>query len=668
MNPGAAAEARLPRARAAAAPPRRAVWRGVLLGLLLLPLNQIWLLQMETISGNGVLPTTISLFFNVIFILLFLVWANALVRRLRPRWALTQAELVVVYVMLAIGSSIAGYDNMQVLVPTLTHPFWFATPVNGWADSWSGAPSWLVVTDPQVLYAYYNGASTLYQPAVLRAWASPVLWWSGFIIVWIGVMACMSVLVRSQWSDRERLTFPIIQLPLAMTQPGTGLWRNPLLWIGFAAAGSVDLINGLHYLYPALPYLSIAPVVDNWAANDIVRFLPDLPWRAIGWLPATFYPAVIGLCFLVPLDILFSCVAFFFWWKAMYVLAAALGINQGWGSSEVESTFPYANHQLLGAYLAIAVGPLYVGRQYFGAVWRRIIGRPSEVDDAREGMSYRLAAIGIVVGIALLAAFSIHAGMSPETSVYFFIVYFLISLAVARVRAEFGSPVHDFHHAGPGRILVTVAGTLNLRRQELTMFAVYWWLQRAFRSHPIGHTIEGVQLSARTGSRGRAMTAAIMVAAAVGVFAAFWAWLYYAYHLGVASKWSGGDWQGTEVATTLHSWLQDPTQGSWVPVLAMAAGFAITLLLEVARTGISGWPLHPVAYAISASWSIHLVWLPMLIALVAKASVLRYGGLRLYRQALPLFYGLILGETVVGLSWTFVTMIWGTRTYGFWGL
>jgi hypothetical protein len=122
------------------------------------------------------------------------------------------------------------------------------------------------------------------------------------------------------------------------------------------------------------------------------------------------------------------------------------------------------------------------------------------------------------------------------------------------------------------------------------------------------------------------------------------------------------------VATTLHSWLQDPTQGSWVPVLAMAAGFAITLLLEVARTGISGWPLHPVAYAISASWSIHLVWLPMLIALVAKASVLRYGGLRLYRQALPLFYGLILGETVVGLSWTFVTMIWGTRTYGFWGL
>jgi hypothetical protein len=145
-------------------------------------------------------------------------------------------------------------------------------------------------------------------------------------------------------------------------------------------------------------------------------------------------------------------------------------------------------------------------------------------------------------------------------------------------------------------------------------------------------------------------------------------WLHYAYQWGVASKWSGGDWQGDEVARTLQSWVQNPTHADYVPLFAMAAGFAITLLLGAARSAIVGWPLHPVAYALAASWSIHLIWMPMVLAMIAKGTVLRYGGLRLYRQALPFFYGLILGETVIGLSWTFVTMIWGTRTYGFWGL
>jgi hypothetical protein len=48
--------------------------------------------------------------------------------------------------------------------------------------------------------------------------------------------------------------------------------------------------------------------------------------------------------------------------------------------------------------------------------------------------------------------------------------------------------------------------------------------------------------------------------------------------------------------------------------------------------------------------------------------VLRYGGLRLYRQVLPLFYGLILGESVIGCGWPIVGLITGMPTYSFWGL
>jgi hypothetical protein len=58
----------------------------------------------------------------------------------------------------------------------------------------------------------------------------------------------------------------------------------------------------------------------------------------------------------------------------------------------------------------------------------------------------------------------------------------------------------------------------------------------------------------------------------------------------------------------------------------------------------------------------------MLIAWIIKALVLRYGGLRLYRQALPFFYGLILGESVIGCGWPIVGLITGMPTYSFWGL
>ena len=92
------------------------VWRGFLVGLVLLPLNALWVLCMEHIGAHGPIPSTISLFFNVVFILFFLAIANAVTRRLRPRWALNQAELIIVYVMLTIGTSLAGLEKLQSLL------------------------------------------------------------------------------------------------------------------------------------------------------------------------------------------------------------------------------------------------------------------------------------------------------------------------------------------------------------------------------------------------------------------------------------------------------------------------------------------------------------------------------------------------------------------------
>ena len=57
----------------------------------------------------------------------------------------------------------------------------------------------------------------------------------------------------------------------------------------------------------------------------------------------------------------------------------------------------------------------------------------------------------------------------------------------------------------------------------------------------------------------------------------------------------------------------------------------------------------------------------MLIAWLVKVLVLRYGGLHSYRRLLPFFFGLIMGESVVGCSWPLVGLIFHVPSYNFFG-
>jgi hypothetical protein len=100
---------------------------------------------------------------------------------------------------------------------------------------------------------------------------------------------------------------------------------------------------------------------------------------------------------------------------------------------------------------------------------------------------------------------------------------------------------------------------------------------------------------------------------------------------------------------------------------AMLLGFVFCSLLAYLRIAVMSFPFHPIGYAISGSWSMNLVWLPILIAWVLKVFTLRYGGLRLYRSALPFFLGLILGEMVIGCLWSLFGMATGLPYFSFWG-
>ena len=638
------------------------LWRGFLVGLALLPVNTLWVFRLEQIGGQGPFVSTISLFFNVVFILVFVALANAAVRRLRPSLSLNRAELIIVYVMLTISTSIMSHDMLQVLISVMTSGYWFANPQNRWEQMLDGTtPSWLVISDQDILYGYWNGNTTLYQRLVIDAWLTPFLWWLGFTVVLVFLLLCLSVIFRPLWSDRERLTFPIIQLPLELTNPQTTLLRNPIMWAGFGLGAVVNILNGLNTIFPAVPSIPLY--------IDLQSHINNAPWIGSGWFPLTFNPSVIGLAFLMPLDLLFSCSFFYLYWKGMFIMAKATGVSEGYGwGGPSPNIFPYANEQMFGGFIAIALSSILIGRPYFKQVWRRLLARPSEVDDANEGLSFRTAFVGAAVAVALLIAFAIRGGLSPHLAITFFIVYVLLAIAVARVRAEFGSPVHDFHFTGPDYTLNYVLGSANLGDRDLGMFHQLYWFNRAYRAHPVAPSIEGLQMNALAGFSGRPIVVAVILATVATFVAGFWGWLHYAYKLGASSAWGyGASWFGNETYNRLQSWIQNPEPASVSAPFAMALGFAISLALAAARTRFVGWPFHPVAYALSASWSINWVWTPMLLAWIIKGVVLRYGGLDFYRRVLPFFLGLILGECIPGCAWSIIGLVWHLPSYSFFG-
>jgi Ca2+/Na+ antiporter len=632
-------------------------WRSIGLSLLLMPVNAYWLVQMERIRYSAH-PTTVSLFFNAVFILLVVTLLNALVGHWRPRWAMRRGELYVVYVSMSLASTLPAHDLQQILVPMLMWPYLYHDR-SGWSRWIPDLPRDWMVSDQRVYNGYFQGNDTLYRPEYLQAWAVPVLMWTLFLAALLLVMLCVNVLLRKQWTDRERLSYPIVQLPLEIAAVGEGgrlppLFRNRLFWIGFAAAGFVDLVNSLNLYYPSIP--TILTPGRGASFLDLLQFFQSKPLNAIGWTPISWYPFLIGLGMLMPVDFLFSAWFFYLFWKAQLVVTAMMAWDQ-------DPQFPYPNAQAFGAYMAFFVYTFWLSRGYLAQVVARIFGGRSDIDDRNEPLTYRQAALGIVVGLAVLVWFSVRLGMPAWLAVVFFAIYFALALAITRMRAELGTPIHDLHFTGPDWTLAQVIGTRDLGPKTLNAFTMYFWFNRAYRGHPMPHQLEGFKMAEQNGGEYRKWFWWMLLVGVLGSVVGFWAMLHLNYEYGALAKSSGTF--GDEAYNRLTGWLANPRPPNQTVMAATAVGFAFALFLQFMRIRFPWWPFHPLGYAVTSSWQINLVWMPLFIAWVLKLVILRYSGLPGYRRSLPFFFGLMLGQFVIGSLLNIYGILMQVPTYQF---
>jgi len=633
--------------------PRRGITlRALLLGVLLIPLNIYFIIELEVVRSQS-FPTVLGLLMNSLFVLFLFALLNLPLRRCLPRFVFSPAELLTMYIMVNIGTVLSGSDQIQILVSMLGHATYFASPENRWADLFLGhLPDWLVVKDKEVLRGFYIGQSTLFTPSHLQAWQGPMLWWGGFTLTLFWVFLCLNTLLRKQWADRERLTFPLVQMPVAIASD-PGFFRSKAMWIGFGLSSVIAVVNGINRLNPNLPgiptrMVSLTPV--------------NRPWSGLGYTAFWIHPFVIGLAMLMPTELSFST-WFFYWFQQFQTVAA-----QVTGFDNLQPGFPFLAQQSLGAVLGIALFALWSERRYFLSVLHRACGLPSDLDDANEPLRYRFAIIGMLVGLLLLFFFSLRAGLSPLAAVLFLVLYFTIALGVTRLRAELGAPAHDLNSVGTDYLLVDAAGAGAFSRSEHAVLGLYGWFNMEYGGHPMPVQLEGFKMGERSQAKPRRLVAAMMIAAVVGTVGGLLIMTDQMYRLGATSGRVLGfvQWYGD----TNYGVLQARLEGMQRPHLLRTGGYAFgllfSLLLMALRIRLPNWPFHPLGLAMAAGLYLRYIWFSIFIGWFVKLLLMRYGGQKGYLMGLPFFMGLILGDCVWGSIWLISGMLFRVQTYNMW--
>lgn len=603
----------------------------------------------DVVSQSDMMAT--SLMMPPLIILAALLIINAIFRRLQPSWVLARTELITIYAMLTVSVVIAGIGMLQFLCTTIGAVLQYSTPDNHWQSYLGYVPHW-VMPKLWAINGFYKGG----QPVPWSAWKMPIICWSGFLFTMLFCMFCINTIMLRQWMEREKLSFPIVQLPLEMTDEKGTFFRNKIMWMGFALAAGLETMNSLSYLYPNMPYIRLT-------SYDLAPMFTQAPWNAIGYFPTTFYPLAIGLGFMLNVDVSFSLWFFYLFTKVENVGVAAVGWTGG--AAGTVSAPPYLGQQGVGAFVGIAIVTIYLSRNHLKDVFSKAFHRDSSVDDSDQPLGYGTAVMGLVVGFVLMVAFCVAVGMSPIVAAVYLGVYIIFSATISRLRAEAGPAwVMGPYMDGVDAVIQPV-GSQMFSHQNMVALAYFHWFSIEMRSNPMPMQVEGMKMAQVVRVRQRVMAIALLAAIVVGIAVGFAACLkvWYTYGAGSAKVEPWRTMMGRVSFDVATNYMNNQTRFDGPGVTAMIFGMVTVLFLSIMRTRFIWFPFHPAGYVLANTGTMYWLWCPFLVAWICKVIITRYAGIKGYRAALPFFLGLVLGDYMASGMWALLGSILRIKMY-----
>ncbi len=553
-------------------------------------------------------------------------------------------ELMVIFSMLLLASAVPINGVLIYLLPHLAGFAHFATAENRWADQVIPAfPDGLTIKDAAVAKGFFEGLGPGGR-VPYGAWVGPLCAWGVLLWAFYFTMISLMVIFRKRWIEQERLSFPLAQLPLSLAEGRADerpLLQNGTFWFGFSLPALMGLSGILHTFLPFIPAVgfsfSLSFFRDAVSVPFYVNFL------------------VLGVSFLVSMDILGSIVLFALIAYAQIALVTVLGSAILGNNPYV----PYAHYthlhqEALGA-LAVLVGfGFYESRHHLKDVFGKAFGTKPQVDDGEEMMSYRTAAVGAMTGLVFLCCWLWMTGISWWVVPVFVGIALVLFLGVTRALAEAGVVMDA--PLSPIQVLMNSAGGQMLGRSTIAGFFLAQPWSFPEKVHVTAGAATTLRLTHRGGVRSRSLLGVSFLALFIGGVTGAVALLHFAYTLG-AYGFSESYYVIKAVSYHLNYYagaIQTPAEGQPIRLFWSGVGVMVMGLLILARQSLFWWPIHPIGYVIGAvapSW-----WSSVFMAWLIKRNLLKYGGPSLYGRARPFFLGMILGQAVISNVGSLITL------------
>jgi hypothetical protein len=613
-------------------------------------------------------------------LLILLLVINPLLRLLSGKLAFKRNEILTVYITCLFSALVPGHGAENFFVTNIIGPFYFATRENGWlAFLEPHLRPWFTPAlnlegqygevGQSVVNGWFTGLRTG-ESIPWNAWLIPLCAWGVFIFITYFMLGCLSVMLRAQWGEREALSFPLLRLPLEMTEdvdrPEHGIigrfFRNPMMWIGFAITVVIQGMNGLNFYYTDVPLI---PLEINTSA-----MFTEAPWNQIGSVPMRVFPIVVGITYLLTSEVSLS-LWFFFWLVKFELIAAYYG---GFIPNTLPTTLghvygagakTFLGFQQIGCYLAYVGIVLWTGREHFSYIFRRATGRvKADPSEKKEAFSYPFAFWGFIVSFALVVAWSMAAGMSLHLALVMWGLYLVIAIALTRIVAEGGllfvqqgwtpmGALGQMFDAGGNHWLLPAKSIVPTSVIQASMMT-------DLRAFIMPSFLQGFKLAHDRGIRPKPLVALIFAVSFITLAMSLWMNVRLGYENGGLQLDPWAAVAGTRVAPqNAADLMKGARDQSWLNWVWLTAGGVGTYALMLARSRFLWFPLHPMGFLVSLTYPMAGLWFSIFLGWLFKVSITRFGGSDTYRKTTPIFLGLALGDVAMMLFWLIVDGYFG---------
>lgn len=553
-------------------------------------------------------------------------------------------ELILIYAMMIAASAVPSWGFMLNLVPVIAGLYYFASPENEWAELIHPyLRDFLVPQDKRAITTFFEGAyNTSYVP--WKPWVTPFLTWFAFMIVLYFVMVCLMVILRRQWIEHEKLTFPLTVLPLEMTT--RSFFRTKLMWAGFAIPFLLLSLNALHNYNPMVPAMNLRKWFNLYGGSTYL--IIDVSF------------SILGFAYLVNLDVSLSLWLFHLLSRLETVLFSMFNYYIPGGTPAQSGSSPMTTHQGMGGMIALVLLVFWAARRHLGSIFR----------DAWKGtrgdevFSYRFALTGIVVGTILLSGWLWVSGLPWWLIPLFLFGAFVVFVGLTRIVAEGGV---GFTRAQciPQPFVMFGVGSRPIGAQGLVALGLtYTWVSDV-RTIVMTSVLHGFKMGDVAGVSRKRIVQGAFLAVVLAFVISYITIIYSSYQYGALNAQKTWFFQSLPVvvAREITNPMQHPIDSdAIIPRWTFTGiGAGVMFLLVFLRHRFLWFPLHYLGFPVNDTWIIANAWFSIFLGWLFKLAILRWGGLRAYANMKPLFLGFILGTITCAGMWLIIDAITGMK-------